>query len=443
MSRLAPMAPSSSASARAPGAQAAPAAARSTRSSARLSPPMHPGSPSAAATGSAGLSPVLPLAARAVPASSAALNATVPVSRKRKADDPTAAASSPSDDAATAAKKARPSGPPPTPAVFQSLLSPLRRVAVGNNEGVHAGADGVFGSPMALHPPPKHPQIQQNARDLGGNILSTFMSMQPTDRKAQLSQLHTVATQSGELAFDAGHISAKHERLVNNFTGHPTGDEFRKIYAGQDEATQSQTSAHFISGMVNLRPPPNAVWTQSMLDEGKAFIQHSALLLSSLRIPTSEVSAPVRVNGELMGQRHPTGDMPKIAHGGSAHSLDDRTRADTWTTISKAALASHGPAHAVMAGGAAAGAYTLHHMSLPHTGSNVAGDIYSQAQRDKQFDGRAALKAQTQLLLAEFGAQPDTRMQAASAPALPLVYPLSPPRQRMAQPAATPPSLAI
>jgi hypothetical protein len=320
---------------------------------------------------------------------------------------------------------------PAQPAYFSSMI-PQRQIPIGQGQAVNAGPAGTFSSPVAVAKPPTHKQNQAGAHSLGADAARAFLAMPPQRQTSELQRLETLAEASQTLAQSAGHVSATHRKRARTWTGNPTGDGFRALHPGQDEATQSQTSAHLVAGMrsaLGANPPPAA----------ENFVQASGQLLSTLRMPTGHVSAPVGVAGKVRGQRHPTSDdMPAIPHGGSAHSHADRARSSSLVSVGKAALASGGPVDAVVGGAAAAAAVTLSSMSLPHTASNVAGSIYNPAQQRQQLASRETFKAQTGMLLQALGAPPETATQSANAPVLPLNRPTSPPRAAISAPVAKP-----
>lgn len=328
--------------------------------------------------------------------------------------------------------------PPVVPAHFGNLVdTDGRRVLIGKKQEVSTGSASAFGAPAAMGiTPPTHREVQATGTDLGKSTLSAFMGLPLHTQQTELARVQFVATASQQMAIDAGHVSSSHAKDATAWVGAPSGEAFRDIHPRQDEATQSQTTGHYMQGMKaaydgrsSATPQPHAL----------AFMQQSAILLSSFRMPTEFVSAPVSVGGVVTGQRHPTRDgIPAITNGASSHAYDDRERASTWTGSSAAALPL-GPASAVLAGAAAAGAYTLNHMSLPLTASNVAGNIYTPTHTQGQFASREVLKAQTRLALEAAGAPPDQRTVPTTAPAMPLDYPVSPRRGAVPSPAAPPP----
>lgn len=272
-------------------------------------------------------------------------------------------------------------------------------------------------------PVPTHKDMQKTRR-AQGKALRGLLKKRPHKIGKHSAQLAALAKELERLAPHA--LPKTHEEKVGKLIeggGNITGDDFRGIHPNQDEVTQSQATTHFLQGLrVESGDSDHAA-----LEE---YVKNALRLMSSLRIPTASVVAPISYGGIITGQQHPTKpDQPKLKGGASAHSFADRNRVEAQTrTFSSAMNAQNVPPNAVLlASVLSAAVTTLSTMSAPSTASNVAS--FNPQRKDVQLKEREALKAQVNLLAKTLGLPISDQTQARTDPWLPHNTPASPLRE--------------
>lgn len=304
-----------------------------------------------------------------------------------------------------------------------SAIGKKRHVTVDMEHEMDIGPGGALQPSVKRSKPPEHKALQKASKRLGKKQMSGFLKLSAAKRKLALAQMKPLMKQIEGQAIHSGFVGSDHARKAKAFADDPSGKGFRKIFPGQDEFTQSKRTASQFMGM-NKRMPAS---TDAAYGDARRFRNHSARLLSSLRVPTEDVSTPMDVGGSRVGTRHPTNPSVPTWSGGSAHSREDRQRAESVNAFGQQHLAS-GPVHSVLATGAQAVSYSLANMSASHTASNVFSP-FPPTRAMAQAKRREVIKDMGNRLFQGLGESMPTTTQPFKAPIVPLTRPTSPRRK--------------
>lgn len=213
-----------------------------------------------------------------------------------------------------------------------------------------------------------HKQIQKRKRENGSDFCK-LLAKNPKKMKKLTEELSSVNDDLEGISFEW--LPEDHQGSVEKvYDSGVTGPKFRGIYKGQDELTQSQSTANFFQGFIQETKNAPKKDRKALRKYGIQMLRMS----SALRVPTQSIVAPVEVDDETTGQQHPTSkDQPKLDGGSSSHSYSDRWRAqsqvDTFDDLFKVKNAS--PNHIFMGTMLSPVVSTLSGMSAPALAENV------------------------------------------------------------------------
>ncbi|HYD80532.1 MAG TPA: hypothetical protein VEC06_12050 [Paucimonas sp.] len=241
--------------------------------------------------------------------------------------------------------------------------------------------------------PPTHEQIQAEAKKFGREMREKFIGLSDTKRKSTLAKMEKLA--DGLEALNKGNLPKNHGEKVEKLRqAGVTGEGFRRIEPGLDEATQSQTTAAFHRGFSQAQKSDEK---PELTKQADLLQYHYLRAQSAMRLKTEDVVAPIDLDGETRGQRHPTSKgFPTFAHGGSGHTQADRERASTWVDQGRQqGMKSTGVFKPLATALVFAGSRTLDRMSFPLQARNVDSSPYNSTQVETQTERREVLKRQT------------------------------------------------
>lgn len=274
--------------------------------------------------------------------------------------------------------------------------------------------------------PPTHKELQRSRSLQGAETRERLKGQSLSDVEDEVERMRAAAEEVEDIA--GGFLPKNHSSKIQKLhaKGTVTGPAFRSVAKDLDEVTQSQATSSYMTGYGRSGGDTPPHYSGALHDFGEQTLR----LMSSVRLPTTDVVAPVAHGGSTTGQQHPTSrDQPKLSGGSSGHAYADRERVESQVRAHNvmARDPQTRPSDLVLGPTLAATVATLSSMSAPLAASNVPA--FNGARHGTQGAHRGTLKDQGVSLSERLGLETAQESQDRDAPWKPWSYPISPTRK--------------